>query len=198
MSAGESQLSFIIVTLMKGVMYRDDDPSSWQSLLALEARVHDFVGVLGLDLLVDDGEGFAYLRQRQNRDPSGGTAVGAPPRLVARRPLPYPVSLLLALLRKRLVEEDARSGDTRLIVSAEELMTMMRVFLAQSTNEARATDRLEATINKVVDLGFLRPLQGQAEHYEVRRILKAFVDAEWLNSFNERLAEYQAHATRIE
>jgi hypothetical protein len=198
MSAAEGQLSFVIVTLMKGVMYRDDDPSSWQSLLALQSRVHDFVGVLGLGLLVDDGEGFAYLRQREDRDPSGGTAVGAPPRLVARRPLSYPVSLLLALLRKRLVEADVRSGETRLIVSAEELMTMMRLFLAQSTNEARAADRLETTINKVVDLGFLRPLQGQAGHYEVRRILKAFVDAEWLNSFNERLSEYQAHAARNE
>lgn len=191
------QFSFVIVTLMKGVLYRDDDPSSWQSLLAMQPRAHDFVGVLGLELLVDDGEGFAYLRQRQEIVSTGASAAGVPPRLVARRPLSYPVSMLLALLRKRLMEADALSGDTRLIVSAEELVSMMHLFLPQSTNEARATDRLESTINKVVDLGFLRPLQGQAGHYEVRRILKAFVNAEWLNSFNERLAEYQAYAARL-
>jgi hypothetical protein len=29
--------------------------------------------------------------------------------------------------------------------------------------------------------------------YEVRRILKAFVDAQWLAEFDTRLAAYQAH-----
>jgi hypothetical protein len=194
--SAEHQLSLVIVTLMKGVTYRDEDASLWQSLLALQAHVQDFVTTLGLELIVDDAEGYAYLHQRPEREASAEGAAVALPRLVARRPLSYPVSLLLALLRKRLAEADARSGDTRLIVSGEEMMSMMRLFLPQKSNEARTTDRLEATINKVVDLGFLRRLQGQADQYEVRRIIRAFVDAEWLNSFDERLAEYQAHATR--
>jgi hypothetical protein len=29
--------------------------------------------------------------------------------------------------------------------------------------------------------------------YEVRRILKAYVDAQWLADFDQRLAAYQAH-----
>src|ERR1700677_331286 len=105
-----SPLSRVLIALLKGVCHRDDDPALWQSLLNLEAQSRDHLAVLGLDLMLDDAEGYAYLRQHP-------PAVGEPelPRLVARRQLSYPVSLLLVLLRKKLVELDAGGGDTRLI-----------------------------------------------------------------------------------
>jgi hypothetical protein len=37
-------------------------------------------------------------------------------------------------------------------------------------------------------------LRGQDDQFEVRRILKAFVDAQWLAEFEQRLAAYGAHA----
>ena len=49
---------------MKGVTYRDASPVLWQSLVALSARVRDHVVVLGLELILDEAEGYAYLRQR--------------------------------------------------------------------------------------------------------------------------------------
>jgi len=42
----------------------------------------------------------------------------------------------------------------------------------------------------VIELGFLRRLPGEEDTYEVRRILKAFVDAQWLADFDQKLAEY--------
>jgi hypothetical protein len=39
-------------------------------------------------------------------------------------------------------------------------------------------------------------LKGQDQQYEVRRILKAFVDAQWLVEFDRRLAEYCQHVQR--
>ncbi len=73
----------------------------------------------------------------------------------------------------------------------------MRVFLPDGTNEARLIDQVDATITKVVDLGFLRrlkPAPASAQdrgNYEVRRILKAFVDAQWLAEFDARLEVYR-------
>jgi hypothetical protein len=67
----------------------------------------------------------------------------------------------------------------------------MRLFLPDTVNEARLMDRIDSHINKVVELGFLRRLRGQADHFEVRRILKAFVDGQWLHEFDQRLAEYR-------
>ena len=38
-------------------------------------------------------------------------------------------------------------------------------------------------------------MRGQPDQYEVRRILKAFVDAQWMADMTQRLAEYRAHLT---
>jgi hypothetical protein len=114
--------------------------------------------------------------------------------LVVRRPLSFPVSLLLALLRKKLAEFDASGLDTRLVLTREELIELIRIFLPASSNEARLIDQLETHLNKIVELGFLRKLKsaaGQQPSFEVRRILKAFVDAQWLADFDARLAAYQ-------
>jgi hypothetical protein len=190
------ELSQLMVNLLKGVLYRDDDERLWASLLRLQARVREQASVLLLDLVLDEAEGHAFLKGRA--DPDESDAAPRLPRLVARRPLSYPVSLMLALLRKRLAEFDAGGGDTRLVLSRDEIAEMMQVFLPDGTNEARLVDQVDATVAKVVDLGFLRRLKpaagGAAErgHYEVRRILKAFVDAQWLAEFDARLEVYRS------
>jgi hypothetical protein len=183
-----ANLSPVLIALMKGITSRDDDPAVWQALLELQARVREYVAVLGLELILDEAEGYAYLRQR-------AAAEGEPElaRLVARRQLGYPVSLMLALLRKKLAEFDAGSGESRLILSAEQIADLVRLFLADTANEAKLMDRVDSDIKKIVELGFLRKLRGSEDRFEVRRILKSFVDAQWLSEFDRRLADYRAH-----
>jgi hypothetical protein len=111
---------------------------------------------------------------------------------VARRPLSFPVSLLLALLRKKLAEFDAAGSDTRLILSRDDVAEMIRVFLPAGSNEARLIDQVDTHLNRVAELGFVRRLRGQEQMIEVQRILKAFVDAQWLGEFDARLAAYRA------
>lgn len=187
--ASEAALSRVLIQLLKGIATQEVDPPLWQSLIDLQAQVRDHVAVLGLELIVDEAEGHAYLRQRPPTE--GGEEL---PRLIPRRQLSYPVSLLLVLLRKKLAEFDASSGDTRLVLSREQIAELLRVFLLETGNEARFMDRLDAHLNKVVELGFLRRLRGKESQFEVRRILKAFVDAQWLSDFEARLSEYRAHA----
>jgi hypothetical protein len=188
-------LSVLVIGLFKGVLYREADERLWATLLDLQSRVRDYVAVLNLDLVLDEAEGHAFLKSRP--DPLEDDASPRLPRLVARRPLSFPVSLMLALLRKKLAEFDAGGGDTRLVLGRDDLVEMVRVFLPDSTNEAKLIDQIETTINRVVDLGFLhklKPAAGAAAgpgSYEVRRILKAFVDAQWLAEFDARLAAYQ-------
>jgi hypothetical protein len=183
-------LSVVAVSLMKGIADRESDPVLWQSLIGIQARVRDYVACLGLDLVLDEAEGFAYLRQRPAEE--GATEL---PRLVPRRQLGYQVSLMLALLRKKLAEFDATSGEARLILGRDHIVEMMRVFLAETANQVRLNDRIGADINRVVDMGFLRRLRGTNDRFEVRRILKAFVDAQWLADFDQRLAAYQSHSS---
>ena len=181
----------VLVGLMKGVVYREGDAPLWQDLLGLQARVRDYVAVLGLELMLDEAEGYAFLRTRPVPD-------GEPdlPRLVQRRALSFPVSLLLALLRKKLAEFDAGGGEggSRLILSRDEVVELIRVFLPSGSNEAKLIDQVETHLNKIIELGFVRRLKapGGDQAFEVRRLLKAFVDAQWLAEFDQRLAGYRA------
>ncbi|MEN8131565.1 MAG: DUF4194 domain-containing protein [Pseudomonadota bacterium] len=194
-TAVSPDLSSLVIPLLKGVIYRGEASKSnanqWNDLLGLQARVRDYVAVLGLDLVLDEGEGYAFLRSQEHDE-----TYTAMPRLISRRPLTFPVSLLLALLRKKLAEFDAggsQDGGDRLVLARDEIVELMRVFLPESSNEAQLMDRVDAHINKVIELGFLRRLKtsGQVRSFEVRRILKAFVDAQWLAEFDARLAAYR-------
>lgn len=190
--AANADLSTLAITLLKGVIYREGDERLWGALLDLQARVRDYVSVLRLELVLDEAEGYAFLRSRPEQAEDG--AAPKPPRLIARRPISFPVSLLLALLCKKLAEFDAGGGDARLVLSRDDIVELVRVFLPESSNEAKLIDQIETHINKIVELGFLRRLKVASgpSSFEVRRILKAFVDAQWLSDFDTRLAAYQA------
>jgi hypothetical protein len=187
----EPDLSLAVTQLMKGVVYRDTHERAWRHLLQLQPQVRDYVAVLGLQVVIDEAEGYAFLRQR----PEDDDAAEKLPRLIPRRSLSFHVSLLLALLRKKLAEFDAQGGDTRLMLTREQIAEMVRVFMPSTSNEARLTDQIDAHINKAVELGFLRQAKNAEQVYEVRRILKAFVDAQWLADFDERLAAYATQLT---
>ena len=187
--AATADLSAVLIPLLKGVTYRADDAAHWSALLQLQARVRDHAAVLGLELVLDEAEGYAFLRSRPESDDPAAPKL---PRLVARRPLSFGLSLLLALLRKKLAEFDAAGGDTRLILSREQVAEMLRVFLPEGSNEARLIDQVDTQLNRVIELGFARRLRGQDQMIEVQRILKAFVDAQWLAEFDARLAAYRS------
>ena len=185
-------LSALVIPLLKGVLYQEADAVSWSALINLQARVRDYVAVLDLELVLDEAEGYAFLRSRPQAEEGAAARL---PRLVARRPLSFPVSLLLALLRKKLAEFDAGGGDTRLILTRDDVVELLRVFLHEGSNEARLIDQIDFYLSKVVELGFVRRLKvqtGQTATFEVRRILKSFVDAQWLAAFDQRLAAYRS------
>jgi hypothetical protein len=188
--AATNSLSLALISLMRGVTDRENDSTLWQWVTSLQARIRDHVGVLGLELILNEAEGYAYLRQRPPR--AGEEEL---PRLIRRHQLGYQASLLLALLRKKLAEFDATSGEARLIVSRDDIVEMMRLFLPDTANQARLTERIEIHINRIVEMGFLRRLRGADNQFEVRRILKAFVDAQWLGELDRNLTTYRDHAT---
>ena len=191
-SKKQPSLSMAVIPLLKGVLYQEASSEAWQALLELQAQVREYVSVLGLDLILDEAEGYAFLRSRPDDDADEAPKI---PRLIVRRQLSFPVSLLLALLRKKLAEFDAGGDETRLVLSRDQIVEIVQVFLPDASNETRLIDQVDVHINKVVELGFLRSLRGQERMFEVRRILKAYVDAQWLAEFDARLTAYRVHAS---
>lgn len=184
-STGPSDLSLVVVTLFKGPLYRDVHEQLWPKLVRLRARVVDHIAVMGLRLEVDESEGYAFLRSLRDDE----TDVEFP-RLVNRHTLGFQTSLLIALLRKRLAEFDATSSDARLVLSRDQIVEMLGVYLPTAADDVRTVRTVETQIRKVEELGFLHRLRGQDDQYEVRRILRAFVDGQWLSDFDQRLREY--------
>lgn len=185
-SKQHNEMSRIVINLMKGVVYSETNLELWQQLLNLQTQLAEYVSVLGLSLFVDESEGYAFLKYAEmdgEEEPL--------PRLVGRRQLSYPVSLLLALLRLKLAEFEASGDDTRLFLERDEIVDMVSTFLPAGVNEAKLVDRIDGYINKIVELGFVRRLPEKENTIEVRRILKAFINAQWLNEMDQRLKEYK-------
>ncbi|QHS60477.1 DUF4194 domain-containing protein [Chitinophaga agri] len=59
-----------------------------------------------------------------------------------------------------------------------------------ATDEAKQQDKVHTTINKIIDLGFLRKLDDQEQNYEIHRIIKGFVNAEVIDDTLRRLQQH--------
>ena len=186
-NSSHDALPDVLVALLKGVVYREQAPQLWRDMEHVQAAVRDHIKLLGLDLIIDEAEGYAYVRQT---DVDASEPKEATPRLIPRRPLSYPGSHLLVLLRKRLALHDAEGGETRLVLTREQMVEMMRTFLPAGPNEAKLFDQIERHIGRVEELGFLRRMKDDENAYEVRRILRAFVNADKLAEFETLYREY--------
>ncbi len=55
-----SDLSLVLIQLFKGPLYRDTHEKLWDPMLKLRAPVSDHVAVLGLQVEIDESEGYAF------------------------------------------------------------------------------------------------------------------------------------------
>ncbi|MDQ7084449.1 MAG: DUF4194 domain-containing protein [Sulfurovum sp.] len=170
-----------IIKLFSGVLYKNDQPKLWWELEKSYAVISDYLKPLGMGVIFDEAEGYAYLENLELEEDF--------PVLLRRRALSYKVSLLIVLLRKRLTQFDMQSDESRAVLSKEEIVDMLELFLLETSNEVKQIKETEATIKKVVELGFLKKL-GQSENYEIKRVIKSFVDAQWMDEFDKKLKEY--------
>ena len=137
-------------------------------------------------MILDRPEGFAFLRQIE---PAADEKV---PRLVHRRKLTYDATLLLVCLRDELNRFDAQTADQALLFrSRRELHDMVGGFLRESNNQMRDVKGVDAAIEQLRALGFLRAAgAAQPDSFEVRRIVKARLGAEELEAVKERLIRH--------
>ncbi len=186
--------STVLIRLLKGILYRDQYPEVWNDLLLQQGPVREYFAELGLTIYLDEAEGYAFLKQ----DPAVVEETKAEetktelPTLIPQRPLSYPQSILCVLLRKRLLEHETSGGEGECTIGQEQIVEMMQVYLPPRRNEAKMHEDIVGYIKRLArDYGFLRPLKHDETQYEIRRILKAFVNADWLNQL---LTEYRTYA----
>lgn len=182
----------VMIKLLQGILYQEDT-THWNLLLDYSTQIRDYFGKIGVELYLDEAEGYAYLRQLE-QDSDEEQQMPPLPRLVRRQKLTYKVTLLCVLLREQLREFDTKGSDsTRLILTEAKIRETILPFFQERANEAKLFNEVDTIINQVVELGFLKRLNGSEEdRYEVRRILKAKISADKLVEIKQKLEAYAA------
>jgi hypothetical protein len=189
---GYNEADSVKVKLLQGVVY-SDDVAAWECLLRQEEEVCTFFAQLAISVEIDQGEGYAWLKQVEVGEE---VPPNFPPRLFRRIPLSYDVTLLCVLLRERLLGFEKEQPDARkLVLTQDDLFALLESFFDTSGDEVRRKRDLQSVINRVVELGFLRQTEGGVNAmYEVRRILRAKIPVEVLEEIKEEL---KTHAERL-
>lgn len=175
----------VLIQLLQGVIY-NSERESWNILLSHKMPIKNYFRTIGVDVTIFEADGFAYLSQTKVEEEEQEKKL---PQLIAKRKLSYPVTLLCVLLVEKLVDSD-KAGDERLILDRSSIKEMVRVFLPVETNEVKLLDRIDTSINNLIEYGFLRELDNDPEKLEVRRILKAKVDASQILEVKRKLEEH--------
>jgi hypothetical protein len=174
------------VKLLQGVVYSEDE-DAWLILLNNESDLAKYFIEIGLALVIDRSEGIAYLKQFEDDERSEGYE--RLPRLFRKTPLGYEATLLCVLLRdeyRRFEEEDL--DNERCVVGTDGLFEIWKSFFPAGTDEVVLRKRLTTALNQLEKLKFVRSLPSDVDSWEVRKLLKARIPVEELETLRDRLA----------
>ena len=177
--------SFVLAQLLLAPIYREDR-DLWEVLRSERDQIAHYFRQIGQELVVDEAEGYAFLRQIEL---DGAERI---PRVARRQPLGYTATLLLVCLREELANFDAAPDEsTRLIRTRQQLRDLVGQFLRETNNQVRDVRTIDTAINKIEELGFLRAFgTPESEMFEVMRILKARFGPSELEEVKDRLKRH--------
>jgi hypothetical protein len=163
-----------------------DETKVWDALLQNVSPLESFFGRLGLTVVVDESDGYAYLRQWESEElPEGHEQL---PRLMRRTPLGYSQTLLCVLLRDELRRfEEEEVHNERCVVETQLLFEQWQAFFPVGSDEFRRKKDLASALSKIEELGFIVKFSAEPESWEIRRALKARLPVEELEKLKDQL-----------
>ena len=180
------ELSNAYISLLKGVIIKENKEKIWDTILNYRNQIEDYFRQLGLTLKLYEEEGYCYLQQIEDDETNNLL------KLVPKIPLSLHLSLLLVSLRKYMLESTA-NGDEKIVISKEEIFIKMKNYLKETSNEIKQEKEIISYIKKVEDMKFIRKLKNSDNKYEILRLLASFVDAQWLDDLNKCILEYKEY-----
>ena len=186
MSEINVELSNACISLLKGIIIKENKEKIWDTILNYRNQIEDYFRQLGLTLKLYEEEGYCYLQQIEDDETNNLL------KLVPKIPLSIQLSLLLVSLRKYMLESTA-NGDEKIVISKEEIFIKMKNYLKETSNEIKQEKEIISYIKKVEDMKFIRKLKNSDNKYEILRLLASFVDAQWLDDLDKRILEYKEY-----
>jgi Domain of unknown function (DUF4194) len=175
----------VIVLLYKGVIYQENE-KIWNLLLRHQIEIRRHFEQAGLGIYIDESEGFAHVKDIDLHEDQEDF-----PKLIEKRQLNYPTSILCVLLRKKMAEHIQTSSDTQVRISKQEIADLIQSFLQFNKNdESKAIKKIDESISKLKDYGFLRELKNDNEEYEIRRILISYVNIDFIKDLEQKMKDF--------
>ncbi len=174
-----------IVKLLKSTVERNSN--FWDDVINYQYEIQDYLGKIGLELIVKRDEGFAFVKQLEDNE---GNTLG----LVQRRQIGFETSIVLVVLRQSLEDFDCNPTQlaTEKFITNSEIKDELELFLPEKYDRVRFIKELDKYINAAVDLGYLKEISKKDNEtkYQIHRIIKEKVTLDILHDFENKLEEY--------
>jgi hypothetical protein len=181
----EEQYSKAIVRLLKSPVERNSNV--WDNIINYQVEIQDYIGKIGLELIVKKNEGFAFVKQLENNE---GNTLG----LVQRRQIGFETSIVLVVLRQSLEDFDINPSQvaSEKFITDSEIKDELELFLQEGYNKLKFQKDLSKYIRSVVDLGYLKVINEKENEtkYQIHRIIKEKITLDILQDFQTKLKEY--------
>lgn len=184
----------IVVYLLKGYIERDANRVLFESLTRQETAVNDLCSRLFLRLVIDEDNGYAYVRSLAEEE-LAESDMAKPPKLLSTRRFTVLSSLVLILLRQRLLEFDMSGQFGRFVMTRAEIFLMAKTFINNVNNDKRLDDRLDRAVEDLINSKLLVRIdrgdkKNKNERLEVKRIISVIVTPEILREADDLLESY--------
>src|SRR5262249_52316187 len=139
-------------------------------------RLDEYFSRIGLQLVVDESEGFAFLKQLDDAELDHVRGYDQLPKLFHKKRLNYEATLVCVLLREELRRfEEEQVDHARCVIAPDDLFELWKPFFPASQDEIHSRRALEAALATLEELKFIREFTKEPKEWEIRRILKARV-----------------------
>lgn len=174
-----------IVRLLKSTVERSSNV--WEDIINYQNEIQEYIGLIGLELIVKKDEGFAFVKQLEDNE---GNTLG----LVTRRQIGFETSIVLVVLRQSLEEFDSNPTQlaTEKYITDSEIKDELELFLQEGYNKLKFQKKLSEYIGNAEKLGYLKEISKKDNEtkYQIHRIIKEKITLDILQDFQTKLKEY--------
>ncbi len=186
----------VFIKLLKGpVEYVDK--SIWEKLLQYKSELTMFLQPLGLSLVLDEQDGYAYLKHLQIDEEENAVS------WIPRRALTYEESIMLVLLREMMAEFEVGAATTReLIRKRREIKEYAELFFKENASRVKFLREIDRLIDRTAENGFLDNIEhneiADEQKFRIKKIIKARVGSDELEAFLGQLTDFKHRVAKGE
>jgi hypothetical protein len=179
----------VFIKLLKGPI-EYVEKSMWEKLIQYKAELTGFLQQLGLTLVLDEQDGYAYVKHMQTDEEDSSVT------WIQRRSLTYEESVMLVLLREMMAEFEVGEATNReLIKKRREIKEYAELFFKENASRVKFLKEIDRLIDKAEENGFLDKTENHdladEQKFRIKKIIKAKVSSEELDVFYQQLQKFK-------